>query len=605
MRSACKLILFIIITYYVLVGTHAIAQELSAYEEIDNQSVGLTVAPFAKAGQCLVDIDNNGWQDIYCLKYNGGGYSRIYLNDEGMFTDVTANTPLEDIEDIEGIRTFTPVMADFDNDGDKDLSFGTNLHLHLLRNDDNVFTDVAEEMGFIGPQPPGFIATWYLMVGGWADYDLDGDLDCIVFQQNNKNVYLFRNDGDQFTDVASEAGLDSTELSEEPFSNPLVWEDIDGDGDPDLHGRYNFFLNEDGVFHDVSDSIGLGDLSEIVNREFFDYDNDGDLDFFKITPSAENTATNELWENKDGLFVNVTDDVGLGIMKDRYRGLSIGDFDNDGDQDIFIQLNIFESPDLLLVNDLMEDGSRVFANVARFVGIEKVGDRKGGGFFDYDRDGFLDIYIPSAEYDHLLYHNLGINEANWVGFILEGTVSNRDAVGSSVTLYYAKGKQFRYTKCGNGWLRQDNPWVHFGIGYETTIDSVVIRWPLGYKQTLTDVAINQYNNIKEPDLSGVKSEESQNGHPSGFGLAQNYPNPFNPTTTINFTLSKTSHVKLTIYDLIGKEIRTLVRDEKEAGNYTINWDGRNNMGNIVASGIYIYQLEADNFTQSKKMTFIK
>lgn len=604
MKYVYNLFLLISCVFIISGGTNATSQDLSYFEVMVNNEVGLTVAPFAKAGQCLVDIDNNGWQDIYCLKYNGGGYSRIYLNNEGIFTDVTANSPLEDIEDIEGIRTFTPVWVDFDNDGDKDLSFGTNLHLHLLRNDNNTFTDVAEEMGFVGHQPPGFIATWYLMVGSWADYDLDGDLDCVVFQQNNENLYLLRNDGDHFTDVATEAGLDATPLSDETFSNPLVWDDIDGDGDPDLHGRYNFFLNEGGIFHEVSDSIGLDDLSEIVNREFFDYDNDGDLDFFKITPSAENAATNELWENRDGMFVNVADNVGLGIMKDRYRGLSIGDFDNDGDQDIFIQINIFESPDLLLVNDLMEDGSRVFTNVARFVGMEKVGDRKGGGFFDYDCDGFLDLYIPSAEYDHLLYHNMAVNDANWVGFILKGTVSNRDAVGSAVTLYYANGKQFRYTKCGNGWLRQDNPWVHFGIGYETAIDSVVIRWPLGYKQTLTDVAINQYHNIKEPDLSSVKIQESGNT-PVSFDLAQNYPNPFNPTTNIDFTLSTMTHVELRIYDLTGREIRTLVSDRKEAGNYTVNWDGRNNNGNLVTSGIYVYQLKVDAFTQSKKMTLIK
>ena len=598
---------FLIISFIILLlaGPSVNAQDISAFEIIDHYSIGLTVAPFAKAGQCLVDIDNNGWVDVYTLKYNGGGYSRIFMNDEGIFTDITDQSPLEAIEDVEGIRTFTPVWADFDNDGDKDCSFGTNKNLHLLRNDNGVFTDVAEEMGFVGPQPPGFITSWHLMIGGWADYDLDGDLDCAVFQQNNDNIYLFRNDGDQFVNVASEVGLDSTSLSDQSFSNPLVWDDFDNDGDPDLHGRYSFFRNVGGVFHDVSDSIGLGGLTEVTNREFFDYDNDGDLDLFKVVGSAEGEATNELWENQDGAFVNVTYDVGLELVKNRFRGMAVGDFDNDGDLDVFIQINIFESPDLLLVNDEDDNGARAFTDIAQFVGITKTGDRKGGGFFDYDRDGFLDIYIPSAEYDHLLYHNMAINEANWVGFILEGTKSNRDAVGSAVTLYYANGIQYRYTKCGSDWLRQDNPWVHFGIGFETSIDSVVIRWPLGDTQTLKDVAINQYHNIIEGHVAAVESSNLGTANPVEFQLKQNYPNPFNPTTNINFRLDRKADVELIIYDLTGKKIKTLVRGSKETGAYEVSWDGRNEKGIPVSSGIYIYQLKAENFIQSQKMTLIK
>ncbi|MBN2008160.1 VCBS repeat-containing protein [candidate division KSB1 bacterium] len=595
-----------IIAVILLVSKSAVlkAQDLSAFEIIENATIGLTVAPFAKAGQCLVDIDNNGYVDIYTLKYNGGDYSRIYLNDGTKFTDITNQTPLESIEDIEGIRTFTPVFADFDNDGDKDLSFGTNQNLHLLRNDNNVFTEVSEEMGFVGHKPSGFITTWYYNVGGWADYDMDGDLDCVVFQVNNDNLYLFRNDGDHFTDVAAEAGLEGTELSDETFSNPLVWDDLDNDGDPDLHGRYNILFNEGGVFRDVSDSIGLGNLTTMIYREFFDYDNDGDLDFFKVPGAPEEEPTNELWENRDGLFVNVSQETGM-IMRDAYRGLSVGDFENDGDQDVFLHNSSDVSYDVLLLNEELEDGTRAFADVAEWVGITKIGDRKGGGFFDYDKDGFLDIYIPSVDHNHILYHNMAINEANWVGFILEGTLSNRDAVGSAVMLYYARGKQYRYTHAGNGWLRQDNPWVHFGIGYETSIDSVVIRWPLGYKQTLTDVEINQYHNVKEPDLSSVKSFTTSNSKPTLFQLEQNYPNPFNPTTRIDFSLKITANVELTIFDINGNEIRNLINTTAKVGNHSAVWDGRDNAGDLVTSGIYFYRLKVNNFVHTKKLTFLK
>ena len=604
MKYTIKIFYCVVFVILFLTVKNSNSQDLSAFEIIENQSIGLTAAPYAKTGLCLVDIDNNGWADIYTPKYNGGGYSHIYLNNEGIFTEISDQSPLEQIEDVAGIRTFTVVWADYDNDGDKDCSFGTNENLHLLRNDDGVFTDVAQEMGFIGQVPPGFILTWYYNVGGWADYDLDGDLDCVVFQQNNPNLYLFRNDGEHFTNVASEAGLDSTKLSDDPFVNHVSWTDFDLDGDQDLIGKDEFYENRDGVFVDVSDAMGF-ELDIVDNREFFDYDNDGDLDFFKTTVSPEEAAVNELWENRDGVFVNVTEDVGMGLMRDRYRGLCIGDFDNDGDQDIFIQINIFQVPDVLLLNEEIEPGVRAFADVAEFVGITKTGDRKGGGFFDYDNDGFLDIYSPSAEFNHLLYHNLAVNEANWIGFRLEGTYSNRDAIGSIIKLYYAGKQQLRFTRAGHGWVRQDNPWIHFGLGFETSVDSVVIHWPLGLKQVITDIAINQYHNVKEVDWGDEVQSRDETPKPTSFKLGQNYPNPFNPSTNIEFELSKESDVTLAIYNVAGKEIAKLINSQKQAGYYCIRWDGRDDSGRLMPSGVYLYRLKAKDFTATKKMVFVQ
>ena len=146
-------------------------------------------------------------------------------------------------------------------------------------------------------------------------------------------------------------------------------------------------------------------------------------------------------------------------------------------------------------------------------------------FFDYDRDGFLDIYVASASDNHILYHNFG-NDANWVGFILEGTISNRDAIGSLIWLYAADEIQTRHLRAGTDWIEQENIWLHFGLGYETNVESVVIRWPLGHKQVLTDVEINQYHNIKEPDYTSPVENTTNAEKPNNFRLEQNYPNPF-------------------------------------------------------------------------------
>jgi hypothetical protein len=594
--------IFVFLTMFISLSViNACSQDLTAFEVIDNESIGLTVAPFSKYGMAVADIDRNGYPDILCIRWSGQSYSRIYINDGSMFQDISDQSPFEQIEnEVDGTRTC--LLVDYDNDGDKDISVSTDLGIHLFRNDNNVFTDVSGEMGFVGQIPPGFISSWKFTLGGWADYDMDGDLDCVVGQENNEHVYLFRNDGDHFTDLEG-VGLDS--VVEAGSRHRLTWTDIDLDGDPDLFASYNFFRNDNGYFTEITDELGFTELGDVVRREFFDYDLDGDFDFFKAVGNATAAATNEMWENRDGGFVNVSEDVGLTLSRDRYRGMTIGDFENDGDEDIFIQLNIDPSLDVLLLNDEIAPGERAFADVSEFVGITKTGDRKGSVFFDYDRDGFLDIYLPSAEFNHILYHNLAINEANWVGFIIEGTLSNRDAVGSLITLYTPEKTQIRYTKCGNGFVRQDNPWVHFGIGFETTIDSVVIRWPLGYRQVITDVAINQYHDMKEPDYSSVQNYRDKNSKAISFKLNQNYPNPFNPKTNIEYSISKTTDVEIVVYDINGRAIITLVNQKQNSGFYNVTWDGRDEAGKTVSTGIYIYKMKANEQILSKKMALIK
>ena len=95
------------------------------------------------------------------------------------------------------------------------------------------------------------------------------------------------------------------------------------------------------------------------------------------------------------------------------------------------------------------------------------------------------------------------------------------------------------------------------------------------------------------------------GVAEAFELKQNYPNPFNPTTTINYSLKQTVDVKLTIYNVLGQEVRTLVNRRQEAGYQSIVWDGLNNYGARAASGVYIYRIEAGDFVQAKKMILMK
>ncbi len=100
-------------------------------------------------------------------------------------------------------------------------------------------------------------------------------------------------------------------------------------------------------------------------------------------------------------------------------------------------------------------------------------------------------------------------------------------------------------------------------------------------------------------------EEVSGGIPERFILAQNYPNPFNPMTTIDFQLPEPSHVVIKVYDIYGREVRTLIRKQYVAGRYYLTWDARDDYGDFVSSGIYIYEIQAGKFSQAKKMMLVK
>jgi len=251
-----QILLYLILIIVILYGNNLESQELAGFEVVDNNSVGLTVTPYTKWGASIADIDRNGYPDIFIQHYASGGagsYSRIFINDAGMFQDITNQSPLENI-DANVSRTRTGTWADFDNDGDKDLLVCNDEAIHLLQNDNNIFIDIAQGVGIVGAIPPGFITHWKYNTGAWADYDLDGDLDLLVEQIYNENFYLFQNNDNVFTDVAAEAGLasvipfDASFTSGWTLASRMQWVDFDLDGDPDISAGPFLFENIEGQF---------------------------------------------------------------------------------------------------------------------------------------------------------------------------------------------------------------------------------------------------------------------------------------------------------------------------------------------------------------------
>ncbi len=583
------------------------AQDLGIplFEIADRANLGIPVVPYDRWGCTVADIDRNGWPDVNNVKWRGVAGSQVYLNFNGVFTDISANSPQLIAIESAGNADRTPTYVDFDNDGDRDLFLGTDKTHHLFRNDNNVFIDITAAMG-ITSKAPGFFSVYGYEMSSWIDFDRDGDNDCLVNQTNNTSLIFYRNDLTRFVDIAGEVGLKNvlpigTDGDRGFYPGRMQWVDFDNDGDPDLSCGTLLFRNDNGHLTEVSQSVGFVFTQNYTwFTDWFDYDNDGDMDFFKV-------GYNQLLRNDGGTFTDVTTDVSLDLFTRYTQGsCNTGDFDNDGDVDVFIQINsgVRPDPEALLLNDVDENGNISLVDVGFFAGMTTYGDRFGAGILDYDMDGRLDVFIPSQDYGYIMYHNLGLDTPNnWIGFDLWGTKSARDPLGTLVTLYAGGKRQIRYTKAANTWKIQDNPYVHFGIGQATSIDSVVIRWPLGNVEVLKNLAINKYHKITES--GGTEVLEFKPIKPIVFDLAQNYPNPFNPETRIEYTLPAFSRVLLEVFSMSGQRVAILVNGNQAAGVHSIRWRGTDGMEHILPSGLYLYKLSTPQGTLTKKMLFVR
>ena len=476
------------------------------------------------SGCALFDYDEDGDLDIYAV--NGAelpGFTSereltnvLYRNNgEGTFTDVSEMAGVGDLGYGMGCA-----VADYDNDGDPDLyvtNFGPNV---LYRNNgDGTFTDVTRWAG-VGD-------TKWATSAAFVDYDNDGQLDLyvinyVVFSLDKNKVcafqgglrdychpgnfkgapaVLYRNNGDgTFTDVTRRAGV----------VNPLgkgmgvVFGDYDNDGDQDLYiandAVRNFLYrnNGDGTFTDVTMFAGVGYNEQgktqgSMGVDFGDYDNDGDLDIFVAGYSYE---ANALYRNNgDGTFTDVTFMSGLGVPSIPHLGMgtNLFDCDNDGDLDIYLANgNILihaETPeqDQLLRNN----GQGYFTDVSSLSGesLSLGGASRGAAFGDYDGDGDVDVFVINCNQRVRLLCNEGGNGNHWVRIRLIGTVSNRDGVGARITVRAGSSIQMEEVRGGSGFLSANDVDLHpiLGLGRSTQADKIEIRWPSGIVQTLRDV----------------------------------------------------------------------------------------------------------------------
>ncbi len=580
-----------------LIGCLLLAPLLFAqtFTRITDPTNPLVTDQYESGGGSWGDFNNDGYIDIFVAHGNVvDQQNTLYLNNRnGTFIKVTTGAVTTD-----GGSSIGGALGDFDNDGNLDL-FVTNRqpasgplfgNFMYRGNGDTTFVKVTTGSPVTDLSNSNS--------SSWVDMNGDGYLDLFVvnFQANN---FLYYNNGDpEYTFTRADTG--ALVLDGGNFSISGTWADFNNDRKPDLYignaGGQNdlLFVNEgNGTFAQII----IPDGRATLGASWGDYNNDGYLDLFVANFLGQN---NILYRNGGPpSYALVSIDTGV-VSND--GGSSVGsvwgDFDNDGDLDLFVAndggVSFFYS----------NNGPPGFGFTKITTGepVTTVANSFGCAAADYNNDGALDLFVANRlNQRDLLYRNDGNSNA-WLTIKCIGTTSNRSAIGAKVrvkaTISGTPTRQTREVLAQTGYNSQ-TLLLHVGLSNATVVDSLTVEWPSGQSDHFTDVSINRSVTVTEGlGTSSIHSRLTEN--PRGFDLHQNYPNPFNPSTTIRYQVRSRSLVVLTVHNQLGQEIRRLVDKEIEPGEHSVVWDGSNNYGLTVASGTYYVRARANGFVRTVK-----
>jgi enediyne biosynthesis protein E4 len=497
------------------------------------------IAESMSGGVALLDYDNDGYLDIFfvnsltveLLKANKQTRSVLYRNNrDGTFSDVTDKARVGDVGWGMGCA-----VGDFNNDGFDDLYVTSIGPDHLFKNNGNgSFTDVTQKAGVSDPR--------FSTGAAFLDYDNDGRLDLFVtnyvgFDINHLPTFgegptcqfkgvpvqcgprglpgagdsLFRNNGDgTFTDVSKKAGVAD---SRGYYGLDVVGSDFDGDGLIDIFvandstPNFLYHNNGNGTFSEIGFESGTaldknGNEQGCMGVTLGDYDHDGLLDLFITNFDDE---YNVLYRNAGrGSFVDVSYESGVAMISLPYVGwgTKFFDYDNDGWLDLFVanghaypQRDRYRQRKLLHRNN--RDGT--FSEVAAQVGSALIEERasRGTAFGDIDNDGDVDIVVNDLDSTPQLLRNDGGNKNNWILVKTIGTKSNRNGVGAKVKVASGDLTQLDEVRSGGSYISQNDLRLHFGLEKRTSVDLIQVRWPSGAVDTLTNVSVNKIVTIKE------------------------------------------------------------------------------------------------------------
>jgi hypothetical protein len=516
-------------------------------------------------GATAVDVNGDGWLDIYAVQGDGSG-NFLYINDQnGGFTEEAAARGVE----LNGFKGTGASAADYDNDGDMDIVATIYYDGPRLLINDGTGNFTVEALAF--PNQRVFSSSW-------GDVDNDGYLELAVAQWMSRTetgpqgLRVYKNNAG----TLSEYEFRTVAFSDEHTFAPR-FADLNGDRLSDIHsisdyGESRLYMNVGGGMFDGSAGYG-GDND--MGHAIGDYDKDGDLDIFTtdIEPSGGNTKSgNTLWNNNgQASFTNVSQTAGIANGGWAWAG-SFGDLDLDADLDIY-HVNGFtgdgeiwkDDPHLLFMNN--DDGT--FTEVANCAGAGVALGSQGRGMhlFDYDNDGDLDIFIVNNRYmitgqagteaaPVLLRNDTPRNGRHWLKVTLDGTPPmHRDGIGSRVYVKTGSTNQMHEMHASTNFLSQDAGHIaHFGLDTVATADEVKAEWVTGDATVLTDVGSDQQISIPSPTATvssrtpAIGQNVTATSHESAQVEWEIDGSTFADPVTTSFSTGGSHELKLLVYN---------------------------------------------------------
>jgi len=506
----------------------------------------------------VVDFDKDGWNDFYLTNSGENSSNALYRNNgDGTFKDVAKELGIADVNRRETGVSMGAVWGDFDNDGFEDLLIYKWGKTQLFKNNQGEsFANV--DAGFPGWANINS-GIWFdydrdgkldIFLGGYFPESLNlWNLETtrimpesFEYAKNGGRKYLYHNLGDgKFEEVSRQLGVDTSR-----WALAIGAADLTGNGFPDLfiandYGVSELFFNDGGKrFVDVSEKSGVGFAPKSgMNASFGDVLNDGKLSIYVSNISEQGILLqgNNLWMPRtstggaDLKFDNLAKDFGVDFGGWSW-GAQFGDLNNDGNLDLFLT-NGYVSADKktnywydfakvtvgnnTIIGDAanwspmegrslsgyqqkkvwLNDGAGKFNEVAQIIGVNETYDGRAVAFVDLWNRGVLDVIVASQKAPVLIYKNSVANENNWIDFELEGTESNKSAIGTQIRVFWNNGQQLQEIQGGSGFCAQNQRRLHFGIGRANSIEKVEIRWASGKTQNIKQLKLNKLYKIKE------------------------------------------------------------------------------------------------------------